>query len=169
MSKARFQFCPVCASPLSLRRVGADAMERLACAQCDFVRYENPTPVVAAIVQRGEDVVLVRSIGWPEEWFGLVTGFLERGEHPERAIVREVVEELGVPVEEVTRGEFIGMFTFDRMNQLIIAYHITVPPTCEIVLDTGELAAFKLVPISKLRPWPLGTGEAVKAWLASRS
>lgn len=146
-----------------------DQVERLACTQCDFVHYDNPTPVVAAIVERGEDVVLVRSIGWPEEWFGLVTGFLEQGEHPASGVVREVVEELGVSLEEVTLGELVGLFNFERMNQLIIAYHVILPEDAVISLDERELAAFKLVPIHKLKPWPFGTGEAVKTWLASRT
>ena len=168
MSRGRFQFCPTCASALTSRQIEHEQVERIACTQCDFIHYDNPTPVIAAIVERGEEVVLVRSIGWPEEWFGLVTGFLERGEHPEQGIVREVAEELGLTPQDVTLGEFVGLFTFERMNQLIIAYHVVIPADHEIVLDTRELEAFKLVPIHKLRPWPFGTGEAVKRWLESR-
>ena len=72
---------------------------RLACTQCDFVHWRNPVPVVAAVVERAGRVVLVHSIGRPPTWYGLVAGFLERGEHPEAAVLREVAEELGL--EEV--------------------------------------------------------------------
>ncbi len=161
----QFKFCPVCADPLG-EKVDPDGQVRKACSSCDFVHYENPTPVVAAIVQRGDDVVLVRSIGWPETWFGLVTGFLEREEHPEIAVVREVKEELGV--DDVQLGDLIGLYSFERMNQLIIAYHVVIQEDAEITLDANELEAYKLVPVSRLKPWPFGTGEAVKHWLASR-
>ena len=35
----------------------------------------------------------------------------------------------------------------------------------EIKLDKDELVDFKLVGISDLKPWPSGTGQAVKKWL----
>ncbi len=139
-----------------------DGIARQACTSCDFVRYDNPTPVVAAIVERGEDVVLVRSIGWPESWHGLVTGFLECDETPEQGVLREVEEELGLPATLVS---FVGHYTFSQMNQLIIAYHVTVDAASPITLDTRELEDYKLVPITKLKPWPMGTGAAVKDWL----
>jgi len=33
---------------------------RLTCAECDFVFYQNPVPAVAAIIPRGEKIVLVK-------------------------------------------------------------------------------------------------------------
>lgn len=156
-----YQFCPWCASPLEMRHT--DDRDRLACtsSECTFIHYDNPTPVVAAIVTRGEEVVLVRSVGWPESWFGLVTGFLERGESPEEGVLREVEEELSIKGELV---EFVGVYDFVQMNQLIVAYQVRVPHDAEIVI-CEELSAYKLVPIARLRPWPMGTGEAVAHWL----
>ena len=160
-----FVRCPFCAEPMA-EREQPDRTTRNACGACDFVQYINPLPVVAAIVQRGEEVVLVRSVGWPESWYGLVTGFLERGETPEEGIVREVKEELGV--ERAELQAFVGHYSFPQMNQLIIAYHLTIQPEAAITLDTVELADYKLVPIAKLKPWPMGTGEAVADWLGAR-
>ena len=62
--------------------------------------------------------------------FGLVTGFIERNEHPEAAAVREVAEELSLTA---THPQFVGMYPFDQMNQLIIAY--AVQADGEIVLN----------------------------------
>ena len=53
-----------------------------------------------------------------------------------------------------------------QMNQVMIAYHVKAEG--EVVLG-DELAAYKAVPIHKLKPWPAGTGDAVKDWLARRS
>ena len=78
-------------------------------------------PVVAAIVERAGKVVLVRSLGRPPTWFGLVAGFLESGETPEQAVLREVVEELGI---EALRGAFVGSYPFERLNQIIFVYHV---------------------------------------------
>jgi NAD+ diphosphatase len=163
MTKA-YSYCPLCASEMAAREQ-PDGTSRHACTACDFVQYDNPTPVVAAIVERGDEVVLVRNVGWPETWYGLVTGFLERGESPEEGILREVREELGL---EATLESFVGLYTFTQMNQLIIAYHVKVADRAPITPDPVEIADYKLVPIHKLKPWPMGTGEAVKAWLATR-
>jgi NADH pyrophosphatase NudC (nudix superfamily) len=142
-----------------------EGRERLACSSenCGYVFYDNPTPVLAALVEHGETVLLVRGKGWPEKWYGLVTGFLEKNESPEQGVLREVREELGLHGEIVS---FIGAYAFAEMNQLILAYHVRAHG--EIALG-DELAGVKAVPPDKLRPWPLGTGRAVRDWLERRS
>jgi NADH pyrophosphatase NudC (nudix superfamily) len=142
-----------------------DGRERLSCSSdsCDYVFYDNPTPVVAALVEHGETVLLVRNKGWPEKWYGLVTGFLEKGESPEDGTLREVREELGLRAEVVS---FIGAYAFPEMNQVILAYHLRAYG--EIAMG-DELAGVKAVPPDKLRPWPLGTGHAVRDWLERRA
>jgi NAD+ diphosphatase len=156
------RFCARCGGPLGVRADGGK--DRQACVDpaCGRVVYDNPTPVVAAIVERGGCVVLAQNKGFPSTWFGLVTGFLERGEAPAEGVLREVKEELGLDGEIV---ELVGAYAFLPMNQVIIAYHVRAQG--EIVLG-DELAAFKEVPIAKLRPWPFGTGEAVRDWLTKR-
>ncbi len=163
--KSTYRHCPHCgAGPLIDAPHGG--LNRRSCADpaCGFVFWDNPTPVVAAIVERNDNVVLVRSLGWPESWFGLVTGFLERGETPEEAALREVKEELGLDGE---LRQLIGVYAFRRMNQVIIAYHVEAHGG-EIVLDETELAAHKEVPLAKVRPWRAGTGHALMAFLQSR-
>jgi NADH pyrophosphatase NudC (nudix superfamily) len=156
------RFCPSCGGPLTTREDGGRARKACADAGCGRVLYDNPTPVVAAIVERDGAVVLARAKNFPETWFGLVTGFLEHGEDPREGVLREVKEELGLDGEIV---ELVGVYPFSPMNQVIVAYHVRA--SGEIALGE-ELAAFKLVPVEKLRPWPFGTGEAVKEWLARR-
>jgi NAD+ diphosphatase len=156
------RFCPSCATPLEKRIDGG--AERRACPEsaCGRILYDNPTPVVAAIIERDGAVVLARARNFPPTWFGLVTGFLERGEDPAAGVLREVKEEVGLDGEIV---ELVGVYPFPPMNQVIIAYHVRA--TGEIQVGE-ELAEVKLVPIEKLRPWPFATGDAVREWLAKR-
>jgi NADH pyrophosphatase NudC (nudix superfamily) len=107
---------------------------------------------------------MVRSHGWPESWYGLVTGFLEYGEMPEEAVLREVREETGLDAE---LAAYVGMYPFYRMNQLLIVYHVVAGPG-DIRLDESELADWRAVPVEKAQPWPMGTGVALRDWLASR-
>ena len=81
---------------------------------------------------------------------------------PEEAVRREVKEELGLDASE---ANFIGHYAFQRMNQIIIAYH--VPASGEIVLGE-ELSEWKRVELDKARYWPAGTGFALRDWLKTR-
>jgi NAD+ diphosphatase len=156
------RFCPASTKPLGRRE--ESGLPRLACpdATCGYVFYDNPTPVVAALLEHEGAVVLVRNKGWPDEWFGLVSGFLERGEAPEAGVLREVREETGLEGE---LAGLIGAYAFPEMNQVIIAYHVR--GRGEVALG-AEIAAARRVTPEKLRPWPFGTGPAVRDWLARR-
>jgi len=154
--------CLQCGAPLAPFQKGN--RERLRCSGdgCGRIHYENPTPVVAGLVEHEGDVILVRNLGWPEGFYGLVSGFLERQESPEVGMLREVGEELGLEAEIVS---LIGVYTFDLRNELIVAYHVRGRGSLRM---GAELAETKRVPPEKLRPWPLGTGPAVRDWLARR-
>jgi NAD+ diphosphatase len=156
------KYCPICAHELVQAEVSG--RERLKCSSesCNYVFWDNPTPVVAAIVELGEAVVLVHEKGWPEKWLGLLAGFLEKNETPEEAIRRELHEELGLE-GEITG--FVGYYSFFQANQVILAFHIKARG--EITLGE-ELDGFKLIPPNKVRPWSLGTGPALRDWLAKR-
>jgi NADH pyrophosphatase NudC (nudix superfamily) len=156
------RYCPQCGS--ELRAVPISGRERLRCSSddCGYVHWDNPTPVVAALVEHGGSVVLVRNKGWPEKMYGIVAGFLERDETPEEAALRETQEELGL---DGRLAGFIGYYTFREMNQLILAFHVLAEG--EIRLG-DELADFREVRPDRLRPWPIGTGPAVRDWLEAR-
>lgn len=159
---SEFKYCPLCGKGLTKNTV--DGKEVLCCLwnDCGYVFWDNPIPVVAAIVETDGKVILARNKEWPEKIFGLITGFLEKGEAPEAAVKREVKEELGLDSET---AELVGVYSFIERNQLIIAYHLSA--TGEIKLG-DELAEIKSIPIDKLKPWPFGTGHAVRDWLERR-
>jgi len=161
---APFKFCPSCAALLEHRVIDGEA--RTACAaSCGYVHYDNPTPVVAAIVEHDGMVVLAHNRAWPpalKTFYGLITGFLEKGESPEECAAREVKEELDL---EALTTTLVGVYAFTIMNQVIIAYH--VPARGAIKLNQ-ELDEYRHVPLSEIRPWPGGTGFALRDWLRSR-
>lgn len=155
------RFCRDCGAPLVPTPLAGRV--RLACAaNCGHVEWGNPLPVVAALVELDGCIVLARNHGWAEGAFGLITGFLEAGESPEEGIVREVAEELGLSASAVS---LIGVYPFERRNEVIIAYHVRA--SGEIVLNE-ELAEYRLIAPEKLRPWDFGTGLAVRDWLSGK-
>lgn len=162
-SPSEARFCLRCGAALVVEERAGRARPLCHTEGCGYVHWGNPTPVVAALVEHDDGVVLVRAHGWPENLFGLVTGFLERDETPEEGVLREVREELGLHGRVAS---LIGAYAFTQRNELIVAY--CVRATGPIVLG-DELVGHRLIPPDKLRPWPFGTGLAVRDWLARRA
>jgi NADH pyrophosphatase NudC (nudix superfamily) len=162
-----FNFCPNCATPLQLLTQLEDGGEkaRMRCPACGWTHWNNPTPVLAAIVEcadRDGLVLLARNAAWPGRMFALITGFMEAGETPEEGITREVREETRLTVDTL---ELVGVYDFQRMNQIIIAYHAVAHG--EIALSP-ELAEYRLYRPQDIKCWRAGTGHAVADWLSAR-
>jgi len=158
-----FNFCPQCAQPLQEREF--DSVIRMACqdTQCSYVHWDNPVPVVAAVVEHEGEIILARNKAWKLPFYALITGFLEKSDpSPEEAIAREVQEELGLQAQGT---HFIGHYAFARQNQIIMAYH--VPATGVITLN-DELADYKRIAPAKARYWPSSTGLALRDWLVAQ-
>ena len=159
-----YKFCPACTEPLESKTVGGAKRKQCTDKECVFVFWNNPTPVLAAITHRRDEVILIQAIGWPKHWYSLVTGFHEAGETAEEGVLREVKEELGL---NGTVQSLVGVYSFFEMNQVIIAYDVLVDDG-DITLDTKELVDYKIIKTQELKTWPSGTGQAAKDWLASQ-
>ena len=157
-----WRFCPLCGAGLAPSQVGE--RPRLACsAGCGFVHWDNPAPVLAALVETQGRILLARNRAWAEGAFGLITGFLERDEEPVAGVAREVGEEVGLSAVGVT---LIGVYPFVRRNEVIIAYHVVANGDIRL---NEELAEFRLIAPERLKAWDFGTGLAVRDWLSSRA
>ena len=137
-------------------------VERLRCAACGFTHWNNPTPVLAAIVEYRGQVLLARNAAWPAKMFALITGFMEAGETPQEGIAREVKEETNL---DVLSCRIVGAYEFLRMNQVIIAYHVVARGEVKL---SPELVDWRLYDLPELKCWPAGTGYALADWLRSR-
>ena len=87
-----YAYCPLCATPLQNAELGGRLRRVCPDAACGFVHWDNPVPVVAAIVEHEGQIILARNVAWPASFYALITGFLERGEEPEIGVQREVEE-----------------------------------------------------------------------------
>lgn len=135
---AGFQFCPLCAARLEPKPADPDR-GRPACPQGHFIHFDNPAATVQGWIERdGEFLILKRN----EEPFAgrwdLPGGFVEMGESPKEAVVREVREETGLTV--VPTG-LIGAYTSEYgtagRHTIDIAY-LCRPDVGDFVLDRDE-------------------------------
>jgi NADH pyrophosphatase NudC (nudix superfamily) len=161
---SELRYCPACATALAQIRLPEDGgpKTRLRCPACGWTHWNNPVPVLAAIVELDGKVLLARNAAWTQRMFALITGFMEAGESPEEGIRREVLEETGLTVERLV---LVGVHDFQRMNQVIITYHAVAHG--EVCLSP-ELAEYKLFDPKDVICWPAGTGWALADWLRSR-
>ena len=159
-----FKFCPACAAPLALQSQMEDGGEiaRLRCTGCDYTHWNNPTPVLAAVVEYQGKILLARNAAWSGEKFALITGFMEAGEAPDGGIAREISEETNLQTSAL---KLIGVYDFQRMNQVIIAYHAVCHGDVRL---SPELVDYRLYAFEDVLCWPAGTGYALAEFLRSR-
>jgi 8-oxo-dGTP diphosphatase len=109
MRKQRL-FCPYCSYNIEQRDI--DDRHRDYCPRCETVFYDNPLPVVSAVVVNSQkEVLLVLRANAPKAgMWALPSGFVELGETIEDAALRELKEETGITGEVLrlldTRSHF---------------------------------------------------------------
>lgn len=108
------RFCPVCGQQLN--EFGEQWMRQ--CSNCDYVGYPPVSPAILALVYDGPNVLLVHKPGWGSR-FSIVAGFVEPGESLEQCVKREVFEEVGVEVTDIT---YVSSQPWPFPNQLMIGF-----------------------------------------------
>jgi 8-oxo-dGTP diphosphatase len=123
-----FRFCPVCAGDLETRLLKSGDPERLVCARCGYVLYLDPKVAVGTIIavhEGGGDpsfVLVRRAI---EPGYGLWVfpgGYVDRGERPEAAAIREAREECGL---DVRLDGLINVYSYAGRTPIILVYAAT--------------------------------------------
>lgn len=95
-------------------------------------------PAVICLVHDGADrVVLARQTVWPPKLFSLLAGFVEAGESFESCVVREIAEEVGLDVTDVT---YLGSQPWPFPRSLMIGFHALGDPGQPFAFRDGEIA-----------------------------
>jgi 8-oxo-dGTP diphosphatase len=133
--------CPLCATELTTNEIGG--RERLVCAACEFVHWDNPKPVTATVVPMGSGLVLVKRKFPPyvDDWC-LPGGFIETMEDPAQSAIREVEEETGLSVEI---DRLLGAFSPGKGINVIILFYLAKPATGDMVPgdDASDVGCFQ--------------------------
>lgn len=95
-------------------------------------------PAVICLIHDGHDrAVLARQTVWPERLFSLIAGFVEAGESFESCVVREVAEEIGLSVRNVT---YLASQPWPFPRSLMVGFHAIGDPEQEFFFSDGEIA-----------------------------
>ncbi len=128
------RFSPADGSPTRPVRAGWARRNPLT-GEEEFPRID---PAVICLVHDGHDrAVLARQAVWPERLFSILAGFVEAGESFESCVVREIAEEIGLDVTDVT---YLGSQPWPFPRSLMIGFHALGDPEQEFVFKDGEIA-----------------------------
>lgn len=160
------RFCGRCGTPTEV-----SAGERgMRCPACGLVAYPRVAPAMIVLVTRGEpgpdqEALLARGVNFPLPMYSCLAGFVEPGEDLEGAVVREVAEEVGVRVGNVT---YRASQPWPFPHSLMIGFRAEYE-SGELVLDETEIADAGWYRRDSMPTIPPGISVArrlIEQWLA---
>lgn len=111
------RYCGACGEPT----VAHETDRARECRGCRQLYYPRIAPVVMALVTRGRELLLTRKPGYAPGRYTVVAGFVEAGETLEHALVREVLEEVGV---RARAPRYFGSQPWPFPNSLVMAFSL---------------------------------------------
>lgn len=124
------RFCGRCGSPMT-----HSAKERAMQCTCGHTAYPRIMPAVIVGVKNGESLLLTKyRTGFAHN--ALIAGFTEIGETAEQTVAREVLEEAGVRVKNIT---YYKSQPWGIANDLLLGFYCDVDGDPSITMDAGEL------------------------------
>ena len=124
-------YCGRCGS----KTIHSNYERAMHCPHCNRNRYPRIMPAVIVGVTDGERLLVTKY----KEGYGnyaLVAGFAEIGETLEETVAREVMEETGLHVKNVT---YYKSQPWGIANDLLAGYYCETDGSCEITMDEEEL------------------------------
>ena len=115
----RFSYCPHCGTKLIPRPIGDEGLVPY-CEKCEKPLFDMfSTCIIVMVVNEREEVALLKQGYLSSQYRVLVSGYMKPGESAEECTRREVLEELGIELEEL---KIVGTDWFDRRDQLMIGF-----------------------------------------------
>ena len=128
---ARHRFCARCGQPTGLAKGGWQRD----CGACGAQHFPRTDPVAIVLVERDGSLLLGRQARYPPRSYSALAGFIEPGESIEEGVAREMFEEAGVRVRDVS---YIASQPWPFPSQLMIGCH-AVTDDAELTVDLTEL------------------------------
>ncbi|HVR91310.1 MAG TPA: NAD(+) diphosphatase [Novosphingobium sp.] len=128
---ARHRFCARCGAATKLAKGGWQR----SCSACSAEHFPRVDPVTIMLVEHQGNLLLGRQPRFPPRRFSTLAGFVEPGESIEEAVAREIHEEAGVRVRDVT---YVASQPWPFPSNLMIGCHAHAD-SAELIIDTTEL------------------------------
>lgn len=127
----RFTYCPQCGEKLVLRVIG-DEGEIPYCERCKVPRWDLfTTSVICAVVNEQNEIALLRQDYVSTSNLVCIAGIMKAGERAEDTVAREVMEEVGVQVQNM---EYISSYAYPQKDMLMLGFLVRAKKS-ELVLS----------------------------------
>ena len=127
------QYCGCCGRPTA---VNVEDRSRI-CNNCDKAFYPRISPCVIVVITKGRYCLLASNAKWGGRYYSALAGFVEPGETVESALHREVMEEVGIEVDNL---KYFGSQPWPFPGQLMLGFHATYKAG-DIQVDNNEIIA----------------------------
>lgn len=123
--------CGACGEPTRF----LESQRAVACVSCKRQYFPRINPCVIMLINRGEEILLARSARFRTGFYSCLAGFIEVGETPEDTVSREVMEEVGIEVDNI---RYIKSQSWPFPSQLMLGYFADYK-SGELVLEEEEI------------------------------
>lgn len=127
------RFCGTCGS----RTVLSDSERAICCPECSRTIYPRIVPAVIVGVINGDELLVTKYEGRNIPYFALIAGFTEIGETLEETVAREVMEEAGLKVKNIT---YYKSQPWGIVDDILSGFYCEVDGDTTIHRDKSELA-----------------------------
>lgn len=127
------RFCGRCARPME----HGDRERVLKCGACGNTVYPKIAPAVIVAVTDGDRILLTKYNGRAYKKYALIAGFTEIGETAEETVRREVMEEVGLKVKNIS---YYKSQPWGVDSNLLLGFFCELDGDGSITLDEDELS-----------------------------
>ena len=126
------RYCGRCGNPMKPK---SDERAKV-CPQCGLVNFPRISPAIIVAVVREKTILLARANRFRKGLYSVLAGFVEPGETLEECVRREVREEVGVELKDVS---YFGSQPWPFPHSLMIAFTARYSGG-DLLIDPGEIA-----------------------------
>lgn len=139
----RYTYCPQCGGKLGTRILGDEGAVPW-CEPCARPWFDTfSTCVICAVINEQREVALIRQDGVKAQHLICVAGYMKPGESAEETAAREIAEEIGQTVEQLT---YVRSYPMAERSLLMLGFAARVRKrelvlSCEV--DEAEWVPFR--------------------------
>ncbi|MBR6536945.1 MAG: NUDIX domain-containing protein [Lachnospiraceae bacterium] len=138
----RFSYCPHCGSKLTKKEIGDEGLVPF-CEPCNMPLFDMfSTCVICAVTNECGEVALLKQTNLSATRYVCVSGFMKIGESAETSAAREIEEEIGQKVEEIS---FVRSYPYEQKEMLMLGFHAKVKKNALVLskeVDDAEWVPF---------------------------
>ena len=138
----RFSYCPYCGSKLTKKEIGDEGLVPF-CEPCNMPLFDMfSTCVICAVTNECGEVALLKQTNLSATRYVCVSGFMKIGESAETSAAREIEEEIGQKVEEIS---FVRSYPYEQKEMLMLGFHAKVKKNALVLskeVDDAEWVPF---------------------------